>query len=88
MATKLPVTQARVHVVATAGGSLPVDSIIINAQIVDGSGNISGTVPSAGQPFKGLVVDGTNPDLYVPKPITGTVPVGGTTVNVSLISDE
>ena len=86
--TGLPVTQARVHVVATAGGSLPVDSIIINAQIVDGSGNISGTVPSAGQPFKGLVVDGTNPDLYVPKPITGTVPVGGTTVNVSLISDE
>lgn len=86
--TKLPVTQARVHVIAAAGGSLPVGSIIIDAQIVDGSGNVSGTVPSAGQPFEGLVVDGTSPDLYVPKPIAGTVPVGGTTVNVSLISDE
>jgi len=79
---------ARVHVVADAGGSMTEGDIIINAEITGIDGEVIGNLNYTDQPFKGLVTETATPGLFVPKPISGTIPSGGLTVNVGLVYDE
>jgi len=85
--TKAVITDARVHVIASGGGTLPDGTVIIDAALVNGSGRASGTA-AGGQEFVGLVVDADTPAIHVAKPISGTIPSGGLTLQVSLVLDE
>lgn len=81
-------TQARVHVVAGANGTLPQGSTIVDRQLVDASGEVNAILLSAPQDFTGLVVDASEPALFVPKPISGTITESGLVINVNLVRDE
>jgi len=81
-------TQARVHMIASGGGTLPDGTVIINHQLVDANGEINTTVNASNQGFTGIVIDAASPNLYVPKPISGTIPAGGLNLTVGLVKDE
>lgn len=87
-ATGVLLTDARVHVEAAAGGPLAEGTVIINKELTGADGTVVGTINGSDQPFVGLVAEAASPDFYVPKPISGTIYAGGTTVNVGLVTDE
>jgi hypothetical protein len=79
---------ARVHVVAAAGGTMTPGDIIIDAEVTGADGKVVGNINASAQPFEGLIAEAVTPGLYVPKPISGTIPSGGTTLDVGMVKDE
>jgi len=79
---------ARVHVVAGATGSMTEGDVIIAPELTGADGTVTGSINGSGQSFKGLVAEALEPSLYVAKPIAGTIPSGGITVNVGMVADE
>lgn len=79
---------ARVHVVAAAGGTMTVGEVIINAEITGADGKVTGVISASDQPYEGLVTEVDSPDLYVAQPISGTIPNGTTSRNVGMVRDD
>ena len=86
--TKALLTDARVHVVADAGGTLPEGTVIIDKELTGADGKVSGVITAVDQPYKGLITEAVSPLLYVAKPISGIIPSGTTSITIGLVYDE
>lgn len=82
------IQDARVYIVADAGGPLAEGTVIVNS-LTNASGNISSSFSFDGnQPIIGKVRKGTSSPLYKTSPITGTITSNGFTNTLFLIPDE
>lgn len=79
---------ARVHIVADAGGTMTEGAVIIDAELTGADGKVTGVISAVNQPYKGLITEVAHPNLYVPKPISGTIPSGITSIEVGLVRDD
>ncbi len=79
---------ARVHVVAAAGGSMTVGTVIIDSELTGVDGKVTGVITAVNQPYEGLITEALSPILFVPKPISGNIPSGITSITVGLVYDE
>lgn len=83
------IQNARVYLVADAGGDLVEDTVIISA-LTDANGEAENAAFNFtnNQPVKGTVRKATNSPLYIPAPISGTITANGLEVTTFLTSDE
>ena len=81
-------SDARVYIEAGATGPLTEGDVILAPELTGADGTVVATINGSGQSFIGLVTEALSPGLYVPKPIAGTIPSGGATINVGLVLDE
>ncbi len=81
---------ARVYVLADTGGSLAVDTVIIDRVLTDANGQASDTrsYPTS-QPIKGWVRKASSTPFYKTAQIAGTIDnVSGLSLSIQMISDE
>jgi len=84
--TQALIDDAMVYMEAAAGGPLPTGTVIISPEITGIDGTVSATILAGGQPFIGLVADALG-NAHVAKPISGTIPTAGLTLNVSMVPE-
>jgi len=84
------IQNARVYVIAAAGGALTEGTVIIDKELTSAGGIVSDTRSYSGdQPIEGRVRHSTTPNFYKTGPIVGTVSsASGLGVTVQLIKDE
>lgn len=84
--TQALIDDALVYMEADTGGSLPVGTVIIAPEVTGVDGEVSATISAGGQPFVGMVADASG-QAHVAKPISGTIPTAGLTLNVTMIPE-
>lgn len=88
--TGSPIENARVYVVAAAGGALSAGTVIIDKALTNASGQVSDTRSYSGnQPITGRVRRATSSPLYRSAPVAGTIDsASGLSLTVQMIPDE
>jgi hypothetical protein len=88
-ATSAPIQDARVYLVAGAGGFLPEGTVILN-NLTNASGVVSTSIELSGasQPVIGRVRKMTDSPRYRNSPLSGTITSAGLEITSFLVSDE
>jgi hypothetical protein len=88
-ATGSPIQNARVYLIAAAGGPLSAGTVILSG-LTDASGvyQDTGFVYSSAQPVTGHVRKATGSPLYKTADLSGSITAGGYAANVLMIGDE
>lgn len=88
-ATSVPIQDARVYLVAAAGGFLPEGTVILNT-LTNASGVVTTSIELSGtsQPVTGRVRKMTDSPRYRNAPLSGTITSAGLDITSFLVSDE
>lgn len=89
-ATEAAAPEAKIYMVALAGGGLTAGDVILGPEVAGVDGVVSGTLSiTSPQPFEAMIVESVAPNLYYPKRFIGTISnVSGYTTTIGLTRDD